>query len=197
MKKFIIKMILVSFILSLAVTLQAEITNVYEWNPTLSALSIQPQARDLTQLPGSQNYIVKGGMHDSAFLLTSLFDSDADGSYGPGANGGIFIDELSPANDTIIHCDFAEAQTVSFEATIRAMTKSQDEAAQATKNWIPCRVPTLLPPLCPEVWRYAQRSKDPGQDRCSWRPDHCRSGRTHRISLPVDQRPCRCRNPGQ
>ena len=111
MKKLFTKMILASFVLTLAVTLQAAITNVYEWNPTLSALSVQPQSDDLTQRAGSANYIVKGGMHDSAFLLSSLFNSDADGSYGPNS-AGIFIDDISPANDTIIHCDFAESQTV-------------------------------------------------------------------------------------
>ena len=111
MKKLLTKIILASFVLTLAVTLQAAITNVYEWNPTLSALSIQPQSDDLTQRSGSANYIVKGGMHDSAFLLSSLFNSDADGSYGPNS-AGIFIDDISPANDTIIHCDFAESQTV-------------------------------------------------------------------------------------
>ena len=113
MKKLFTKIIVVSFLLSLAVTLQAEITNVFEWSggSDLAGLSIQPQANDLAQRAGSQNYIVKGGMHDGGFLLSSLFNSDADGSYGPNS-AGIFIDDISPANDTIIHCDFDGPQTV-------------------------------------------------------------------------------------
>ncbi|MCK5853329.1 hypothetical protein KAH27_09910, partial [bacterium] len=124
MKKLFTKIIIVAFVLTLAVTLHAEITNEYEWNPTLSALSIQPQSKDLTQRAGSTNYIVKGGMHAGGFLLSSLFDSDTDGSYGPGSLAGIFIDELSPANDTIIHCDFDGPQTV---VEVHVFTKWGDQ----------------------------------------------------------------------
>ncbi len=113
MKKLFTKMILVSFVLTFAITLQAVITNTYEWSAQsdLAGLSVQPQADDLTQRAGSKNHIMKGGMHDGGFLLSSLFNSDVDGSYGPDS-AGIFIDDISPANDTVIHCDFAEAQTV-------------------------------------------------------------------------------------
>jgi len=117
MKKFITKMILVSFILLVAVTLQAAIISVYDWSADsdLAGLSVQPQSDDLTQRAGSKNQIMKGGMVSAGFSLEALFNSNVDGSYGPAVLGqmaGIFQDGISPTNDTVIHCDFAESQTV-------------------------------------------------------------------------------------
>ena len=112
MKKFVTKMILVSFVLSLSVAVQAAVTNVFEWDATLANLSIQPQANDLAQQPGVTTTIIKGGMYNATFLLEYLFDSDAYGSYGAGNNAGIFKDEISPENDTAIICDFGSAKTI-------------------------------------------------------------------------------------
>ena len=123
MRKSIAKILLISFVLSFTMTLQAAIINEYEWSPALNSLFVQPRADDLTQQSGSTNYIVKGGMHDSAFVLKSLFDSDFNGSYGIGNNSGIFLDEISPDNDTVIHCDFDSAKSI---AEVRVFTKSGD-----------------------------------------------------------------------
>ena len=91
---------------------QVAITNVFEADATLSNLSIQPQADDLVQQPGVTTTIVKGGKYNTSFLLSYLFDSDTNGSYGTGNNAGIFIDEISPANDTVIICEFDSAKTI-------------------------------------------------------------------------------------
>jgi hypothetical protein len=88
------------------------LTNTYEWSDTISGLSIQPQAHDLTQMPGATNLLISGSMHTgvSPNEFSSLFNSDVDGSYGPGgpeANGIVlFGDGMSPDNDAVIHCDF-------------------------------------------------------------------------------------------
>jgi hypothetical protein len=50
--------------------------------------------------------------------FSSLFNSDVDGSYGPGGPGGngivLFADGISPANDAVIHCDFDSPRTIQF-----------------------------------------------------------------------------------
>ena len=117
MKKLFTKTIIAAFLFRLALTLQAAITNVYEWTAgsDLAGLSVQPQSDDLTQRSGSTNYIVKGGMVSAAFSLEALFNSDFAGSYGPAVGGqlaGIFFDDLCPAIVTVIHCDFDGPQTV-------------------------------------------------------------------------------------
>jgi len=93
----------------------ATITNEYYWSSVndLPGLPIQPTPNDLAQDSGTENSIVKGGMHSGGFNFSALFDSDAIGSYGPGNAAAIFIDEISPENDTVIHCDFDVAQTIS------------------------------------------------------------------------------------
>ena len=123
MKKMLGKIIITSFVLAFAVTAQAAIINTYDWTTALNSLSVQPRADDLTQQSGSTNYIVKGGMHSGGFLLKSLFDSDVNGSYGPGSVSGIFIDEISPDNDTVIHCDFDFPKSI---AEVHVFTKSGD-----------------------------------------------------------------------
>ena len=88
------------------------ITNTFEWADNVSGLSVQPQANDLAQWHGSTNILINGSMHtgvsDNKFEY--LFNSDVDGSYGPGgpnANGFVlFNDGMSPDNDAVIHCDF-------------------------------------------------------------------------------------------
>ena len=90
------------------------ITNEYYWSSAsnLSALPVQPTPNDLTQQSGSENSIVRGGMHSGGFNLSALFDSDVYGSYGPGNDTAIFIDEISPGNDTVIHCNFDIPETI-------------------------------------------------------------------------------------
>ncbi len=111
MKKLITKMILVSFILSLSVAVQAAVTNVYTYAAPLSALTIQPTPNDLAQLPGSTNLIVKGAMHAAMPHFEYLFNSDAVGSYGPGENA-LFQDGISPDFDTAFHCDFDSPKSI-------------------------------------------------------------------------------------
>jgi hypothetical protein len=98
-----------------APAVSSTITNEFYWTAVsdLASLPFQPTPNDLAQAAGTAKHIIKGGMHTGGFSFDSLFDSDALGSYGPGGNAGIFIDEISPANDTIIHCDFDQPQTIS------------------------------------------------------------------------------------
>jgi len=111
MKKLITKMILISFVLSLAVTVQAAITSEYMYAAPLSALSIQPTPDDLAQLAGTTKTIVQGSMHAATpGAFPYLFNSDAVGSYGPTGlpvdGNAIFQDGMSPDADTAFHCDF-------------------------------------------------------------------------------------------
>ncbi len=130
MKKFITKMILVSFVLSLTVVMQASIINVYEWNDVLANLSIQPQANDLAQSAGSTKYITAGALHSASDVLDSMFNSNVDGSYGPHSPEfrAIFRDGVSPGADTTFRCDFdipkeiAEVHVFSFWGDRRLFT---------------------------------------------------------------------------
>ena len=96
------------------------LTSVYEYADNISGLSMQPQAHDLTQMPGATNLLISGSMHtgvsDNKFEY--LFNSDVDGSYGPGGPGGngivLFSDGMSPENDAVIHCDFDSPRTIQF-----------------------------------------------------------------------------------
>ena len=109
MKKLITKMILLSFILSCAVAVQAAITNVYEYSDPLSGLSIQPtdaSGNDLTQTPGTTITWTKGLVR-AGFDTNALFDSTGTGDLGPGTATYIFSDGESPADDSIIRCDFS------------------------------------------------------------------------------------------
>ena len=96
------------------------VTNVYEFADNISGLSAQPQAHDLTQMPGATNLLISGSMHsgvtDNKFEY--LFNSNVDGSYGPGGQGGngivLFSDGISPDYDAIIHCDFDTPREIQF-----------------------------------------------------------------------------------
>ncbi len=129
MKSLINKMIIVSFVLSLSVAVQAEISNAYYYAAPLSALSIQPTPDDLAQLPGSTNYIVKGAMHVAMPEFGYLFNSDAVGSYGPGENA-LFQDGMSPDFDTAFHCDFDSPKAI---GEVRVFTHWGD---QRVFSWI-------------------------------------------------------------
>ncbi len=96
------------------------LTNTFEWADTISGLSFQPQAHDLAQLSGATNLLMSGSMHtgvsDNEFQY--LFNSDVDGSYGPGGPGAngivLFADGMSPDYDAVIHCDFDSPRTIQF-----------------------------------------------------------------------------------
>jgi len=96
------------------------LTNIYEYADNISGLSMQPQAHDLTQMPGVTNLLISGSMHTgvSPNEFSSLFNSDVDGSYGPGGPGGngivLFADGISPDYDAVIHCDFDSPRTIQF-----------------------------------------------------------------------------------
>ena len=82
-------------------------TNTFEWADDVSGLSAQPQANDLAQWSGSVNTLVKGKIHSATSGgFNWLFNSDADGSYGPENKFALFADGISPDYDAVIHCDF-------------------------------------------------------------------------------------------
>ncbi len=118
MKKLITKMIAVSFVLLFAVAVQAAITNTYEVTTDAGTLSVQPTPDDLWQLPGTVNTIVKGALHGVVPDGTlALYDSRSVGDFGDpahGFNGGsvLFVDGISPDNDTAINVDFDAPKTI-------------------------------------------------------------------------------------
>jgi len=112
MKSLINKMIIVSFVLSLTVAVQAAITNTYEVNTDSAQISIQPTPYDLLQASGTTNFIVKGALHGVVPDGTlALYDSRSVGDFGDpahGFNGGcvLFQDGISPDNDVAINVVF-------------------------------------------------------------------------------------------
>ena len=118
MKSLINKTIIVTFILSLCVVVQAAITNTYEVNTDAASLSIQPVPDDLWQLPGTVDTIVEGALHGVVPDGTlALHDSRSAGDFGDpahGFNGGcvLFLDGISPDNDTAINVDFDSPKTI-------------------------------------------------------------------------------------
>ena len=123
MKKIIAKTILISFLLTLAVSLQAAVTNMYYSDWGLSNLPIQPLSDDLAQGIDATNIIVAGGMNAYSGLHSNyfeyLFNSPSNGDLGIGcpetvAGKEVILGDASiPSTLTLeMNCNFTTTKMV-------------------------------------------------------------------------------------